>query len=191
MVFCNVLLSGFRGEQTACDDRLRACICSSRGNAPIGNIHLAAGDLQSGFHTTGNVHHDLASEFGCTTDLRFASGNAIWCPSKSIRPQLAVDLAALDVGLVPVLDCRVLTGKLATIDIQDTHSAIFNGKKILLFKHTIIYGKCSFIIICSIAIADQGRTFHRASRVCFLVTRIIVHIGLLDCHGAKVLDHVV
>ena len=191
MVVSRNISTGVGGEQAASDDRLRACICSNRGNAPIGNIHLAAGDLQSGFHTTGNVHHDLASEFGCTTDLRFASGNAIWFPSISIRPQLAVDLAALDVGLVPVLDCRVLTGKLATINIQDTHSAIFNGKKILLFKHTIIYGKCSFFIIFSIAIANQGRTCHGASRVCFLVTRIIVHIGLLNCHGAKVLDHVV
>ena len=83
----------------------------------------------------------------------------------------------------------MLTGKLATINIQDTHNAIFNGKKILLFKHTIIYGKCSFFI--TIAIANQGRTYHGAGRIRLLVTGIIDYIGLLNCHSAKVLDHVV
>ena len=90
---CNVC-AGVGGEVTAGDNRFCACICSSRGNAPIGNIHLTAGNLQSGNLPYGNsrvksnVHHDFAGEFSSTAELSHTSGIFFFffSPSVSVRP---------------------------------------------------------------------------------------------------------
>ena len=51
-----------------------------------------------------------------------------------IRPQLAVDFAAGDGSLEPVLDCGVIGGDRTAGDIQLTKRTVLDRDKVLLFK---------------------------------------------------------
>ena len=51
-----------------------------------------------------------------------------------IRPQLAVDFAAGDGGIEPVLDCGVIRGDRTAGDIQLTKRAVLDRDKVLLFN---------------------------------------------------------
>ena len=106
-----------------------------------------------------------------------------------IRPQLAVDFAAGDGGLEPVLDCGVIRGDRTAGDIQLTKRAVLDRDKVLLFKLAAADIQRAAQVV--VTIADQRRTNHRAGGVRLPVAGVVGNNRLLDRHRADVADDVV
>ena len=181
-----VLRGNRAGERTAGDSRLRAGFGRSAGNAPVSDIQITTVDRQRGSHFAGDIHHDLAGELGIAADRGLANGFALF---PSIRPQLAVDLAAGDVGLEPVLDRGVVAGDLTAGDMQHTQCTILNGDEVILRKRAALNSQRTPLV--TIAVADQGAADHGTGRIRLPVAGVVDHGTAFDGHRALIADDVV